>query len=73
MATSFPGRAGVKNLPASAGDIRDTGWMPGLGKSHEGEHSNLLQYACPENPHGQRSLVCYSPQGCKELETTGVT
>ena len=27
----FPGGAVVKNLPASAGD---TGWIPGLGRSH---------------------------------------
>jgi len=30
----FPGGAAVKNLPANAGDIRDTGSIPGLGRSH---------------------------------------
>ena len=29
-----------------------------------------LQYSCLDNPHGQRSLVGYSPQGHKELDTT---
>ena len=27
----------------------------------------------PGEFHGQESLVCYSPQGCKELDTTQVT
>ena len=29
-----------------------------------------LQYSCLENPHGQRSLVGYSPWGHKELDMT---
>ena len=29
-----------------------------------------LQYSCLENPHGQRSLVGYSPWGRKESDTT---
>ena len=29
-----------------------------------------LQYSSLENPHGQRSLVSYSPWGNKELDTT---
>ena len=32
----------VKNLPANAGDIRDVGLIPGLGRLSGGEHSNLL-------------------------------
>ena len=51
----------VKNPPANAGDIRDTGSVPGYGRSPGGGHGNPLQYACLENPHGQRSLVGYSP------------
>ena len=39
----------VKNLPASAGDIRDAGLIPGLGKS-PGGRGNRLQYSCLENP-----------------------
>ena len=50
----------VKNLPASAGDIRDVGSLPGLGRSGVG-NGNPLQYSCLENLHGQRSLVGYSP------------
>ena len=38
----------VKNPPANAGDIRDAGLIPGLGRSPEGEQGNLLQYSCLE-------------------------
>ena len=39
----------VKNLPASAGDIRDTGSIPGLGRSPGEGRGNPLQYSCLEN------------------------
>ena len=45
----FPGGAGVKNLPANAGDTRDAGSIPGLGKFPGGGHGNPLQYSCLEN------------------------
>ena len=40
----------VKNLPVNAGDIRDAGSIPGLGRSPVGGNSNPLQYSCLENP-----------------------
>ena len=40
----------VKNSPAKAGDIRDSGLIPGSGRSPEGRNSNTLQYCCLENP-----------------------
>ena len=40
----------VKNLPANAGDIREVGSIPGLGRSPGGGHGNPLQYSCLENP-----------------------
>ena len=40
----------VKNPPASAGDIRDAGLIPGSGRSPGGRHGNPLQDTCPENP-----------------------
>ena len=40
----------VKNLSANAGDIRDVGWIPGLGKSPGEGHGKQLQYSWPENP-----------------------
>ena len=40
----------VKNLLASAGDVRDAGLIPGPGRSPGGGHGNLLQCSCLENP-----------------------
>ena len=39
----------VMNLPANAGDIKDTGSIPGLGRSPGRGHSNPFQYSCLEN------------------------
>ena len=49
----------MKNPSANAGDIRDEGLIPELGRSPGGRHSNSLQYTCLENPHRQRSLIGY--------------
>ena len=38
----------VKNLPANAGGVRDSGSVPGTEKSLGGGHGNLLQYSCLE-------------------------
>jgi len=40
----------VKNLPTSAGDIRDVGLILGWEDSPGGGHGNPLQYSCQENP-----------------------
>ena len=40
----------VKNPLANAGDRRDVGLIPGLGRSPGGGHGNPLQYSCLENP-----------------------
>ena len=40
----------VKNLPANAGDIRDMGSIPGLGRFPGIGNGNPLQYSCLENP-----------------------
>ena len=40
----------VKNLPANAGDVRDMGLIPGLGRSPGEGHGNTFQYSCLENP-----------------------
>ena len=39
----------VKNMPANAGDIRDVGSIPGVGRSPGKGSSNSLQYSCLEN------------------------
>ena len=40
----------VKNPPANAGDVRDMGLIPRLGRSPGGGHNNTLQYSYLENP-----------------------
>ena len=45
----FPGGAVVKNPPSNAGDTRDMGLTPGLGRSPEVRNCNPSQYCCPEN------------------------
>ena len=65
----------VKNPPANAGDIRDTGSIPGLGRSPGRGHGNPLQYSCLENPmdRGARWATVYrvikSWTGLKQLST----
>ena len=46
----------VKNLPANAGDTRDTGSVPGLGRSPGGGHGIPLQYSCLENSMDRGAL-----------------
>ena len=54
----------VKNLPV----IQETGiWSL---DQEDPLDSNPLQYSCQEECHGQRSLVTYSPWGCRELDPT---
>ena len=61
----------VKNSSAKAGDIRDTGWVQSLaGKILWGSKQQPTPVFLPGKFHGQRSLVGYSPQGHKELDTT---
>ena len=38
----------LKNPPANAEDVIDTGSVPGLGRSPGGGHGNPLQYSCLE-------------------------
>ena len=45
----------VKDPPANAGDIRDVGSMPGLGKSPGEGNGYPLQYSCLENPMDRRA------------------
>ena len=63
----FPGGSDGKESTCTAGDL---GSIPGLGRSPGGGHGNPLQHSCLENPHGQGSLVGYSPWGRKESDTT---
>ena len=63
----FPSDSDGKQSAYNAGDL---GSVPELGRSPGEGHGNPLQNSCLENPHGQRSLVGYSPWSCKELDTT---
>ena len=51
-----------ENPPANAGD---PGSIPGPGRSPGEGNGNPLQYSCLGKSHGHRSLVGYSPWGCK--------
>ena len=66
----LPRQHNGKEFTCQGRSRRDTVSMPGLGRSSGGGHSNPLQYSCLENPHGQRSLVGYSPWGCIEWDMT---
>ena len=63
----------VKNPPASAGDIRDTGsgWRdPWVGKIPWWRAWQPIPIFLPRVSHGQRSLAGYNPQGHKESDMT---
>ena len=47
---SFPRALVVKNPLANAGDKRDVGSIPRLGRSPGGWPGNPLQYSCLESP-----------------------
>ena len=63
----FPGGSDGKESTCNVGDL---GLIPGMGRYPGGGLGNPLQYPCLENPHGQRSLVGYSPWGHKESDMT---
>ena len=50
----FPGGAEVKNLPASVGDARDLGSIPGSGRSPGGGNGSSLQYLAWEIPQTEK-------------------
>ena len=46
----------VKNMPANAGDLRDSGLIPGSGISSGEGNGNPLWYCCLKNPMDRGSL-----------------
>ena len=58
------------NLPANAGNTGDAGLIPEWGRSSGEGNDNPLQYFWSGKLHGQRSLMGYSPWGCKESDIT---
>ena len=64
----FPVAQLVKNLPANAGDVRGSDpWVRKISWSRKWQPTPVF---LPGEAHGQRSLVCYSPWGCKESDMT---
>ena len=75
VAKGFPGGSVVRNLPANAGDPRDTGSIPRSGRDPGEGNGNPLQYSCLGNPmdrgawqvtvHGDaKSWTCLSTHIC---------
>ena len=62
----------VKNPPANAGDARDSGSIPALGRSPGGGHDNPLQYSSLGNPVEREANVARArPYGL--LDSPGST
>ena len=40
----------IKSPPATEGDVRDMGLIPGSGRFPGKGHGNPIQYSCLENP-----------------------
>ena len=67
--SGFAGGTVVKNLPATAEDIRGRVWSLGWEDPLSGAWQPTPVFL-PEESHGQRSLWGYSPWGCKESDMT---
>ena len=74
---SFPGGSVVKNMPANAGDTREVGSVPGLGRFPGGgmaTHSSILEIAWTEEPGklqsmGSQSWTWLSARACARAHT----
>ena len=63
----------VKNMPTNAGDIRDLGLIPELGRSPGEGHGNSLQYSCLENPMDRGAWRVMNHTVEKSWDTTEAT
>ena len=66
----FPGGTVIKNPPASAGDTKDVGSVPGQERFLQSRKWQPTPEFLPEKPDGQRSVMGYSPCGHTETDTT---
>ena len=60
----------VKSLPANAGDVRNAGLIPGLGRSPGEGNGNSLQYSCLEHSMDRgawQAAVCMVTKSWKGL------
>ena len=62
----------IKNPPANAGDAKDSGSIPGSGRSPGEINGNPPQYSCLENPM-DRGAWQATFHGVTESDTTEVT
>ena len=62
----------VRNSPANAAGVRDSGLIPGSGRSPGGGHGNPLQYSCLENLM-DRGAWWATVHRLSELDTTEAT
>ena len=60
----------VKNPPINAGDLRDIGSIPGLGRSPGKGNSNLLHYSGLGNPMDRGAWPATIYGVTKESDTT---
>ena len=68
VSQGFPGDTVVKNPPASAGDARDAGFIPGLERFPQSRKWQPTPVFLPGKLHGRMSSVGCSPWGHKELD-----
>ena len=61
----FPGGTGVKNPPANAGDVKDRGSIPGLGRFPGERKGYPLEHSVLEN-----FMDCIVHGGHKKSDTT---
>ena len=59
----------VKNCPASEGDARDVGSIPGSERSPAEGNGNPLQYSCLENPMDRGAWQATVHGVTKQLDT----
>ena len=67
---SFPSGAVIKNPPTNAGRRKRCRFNPWVGNIPCRRTWQPTPVFLPRKSHGQRSLVGYSPLGCKESDTT---
>ena len=66
----FPRGTGGKKSTYNAGDLRDTGSMPGSGRSPGGGNGNPLQHSCLRNPIGRGAWWATVHGVTKKSDTT---
>ena len=66
----IPGGSVVKNPPANAGDARDVGLTPRLGRSPGGGNGTPLHYSCLKNPTNRGAWQATVQQGAKSWTRT---